>query len=450
MRPTDLVEPLLTAVQIVCAIYMFARRQPKRAHFRLRIAVVAMAAAIFAIAGTWVSTQMAPALFSTYEMETLFVLFSLVLLISVPVLMWLFEVSVWTALFCATGGYTLQNLASGLGATLVLVWRESGATGADSVGAFALVWTVDTLASFIPCYFLLVRRVEREGLEQVEDRNMFAMVVLVVLIVILFDITIKSLPAREIDFFLLLLLRVVHITVCAFVLFAEYEMLYGKRQQIDAAAMERLIADSERQYQLSRENIEAINIKCHDLKHQSRTLREEGAAVSEEALGELEEAVGIYDSSVKTGNDALDVILTEKGLICEQSRITLSCIADGGCLARVSASDLYSLFGNALDNAIEAVSKLPDTSKRSISLVVHESHGAAVIHLENYYDGRSRLEFRDGLPVTTKRDSSGLLDKTNHGFGLRSMRMICERYGGTLTTSAEDGVFRLDVLIPME
>ena len=448
MSPSSLVEPLLTAVQILGAILLFAYKHPKRERFGLRVAILAVCVAAFAVVGTWVGTTVIPALSTTYSMPTQFVLFSLILVAAAPILMLLFDVSVWTALFCSTAGYTLQNLTSGLEGMVALIWDQLGLPGANTVGTFTAIYLISTAATFVACYLLLVRRVDREGLGQVESQGMFAMVIAVVLVVILFDIVIKSLTAEGATFYLLILLRVVHIIVCSFVLFAEYQMLYGQRWRADATAMERLIADSERQYRLSRESIDAINIKCHDLKHQIRSLREEGAVVSEEALGELEEAVGIYDSAVKTGNDALDVILSEKSLICEQSGITLSCIADGACLSRMAASDLYSLFGNALDNAIEAVSKLSDASKRSISLVVRESHGAASIHVENYCEGE--LEFRDSLPVTTKRNAAGSPDEANHGFGMKSMRHICERYGGTLTTSAAGGVFKLDALIPLE
>ena len=55
-----------------------------------------------------------------------------------------------------------------------------------------------------------------------------------------------------------------------------------------------------------------------------------------------------------TGNHALDVILTEKSLICKQKEIKLTCMADGKQLAFMQTTDLYSIFGNLLNNSIEA------------------------------------------------------------------------------------------------
>ena len=71
----------------------------------------------------------------------------------------------------------------------------------------------------------------------------------------------------------------------------------------------------------------------------------------------------IYSAIVRTGNEILDTILTEKSLICENSGIHISCVADGSLLAFMNPVDLYTLFGNALDNAIEAVRKLESKEK---------------------------------------------------------------------------------------
>ena len=64
-----------------------------------------------------------------------------------------------------------------------------------------------------------------------------------------------------------------------------------------------------------------------------------------------------------------------------------------------------------------------------------------LIHVENPYQGG--ITFEDGLPQTTKADNR------YHGFGMRSMRMIAEQYDGVLTANADDGVFSLDVLLPL-
>lgn len=158
-------------------------------------------------------------------------------------------------------------------------------------------------------------------------------------------------------------------------MYSVFEIVYNRRLQMNMAAIERLRATEARQYQMSRENIEAINIKCHDLKHQIRALASGDATVSSRVLDEISREVDVYDSVVKSSNDALDTILTEKSLYCEKHGITLSCIADGAALDFVEPTDLYSFFGNALDNAIEAVVRMADPERRSIGLVVRRCGG---------------------------------------------------------------------------
>ena len=57
----------------------------------------------------------------------------------------------------------------------------------------------------------------------------------------------------------------------------------------------------------------------------------------------------------------------------------------------------------------------------------------------NYYVGD--LQFENGLPKTTKQD-----DKY-HGFGLKSIKYVTEKYGGSYTLTVDDGVFELNVVM---
>ena len=115
-------------------------------------------------------------------------------------------------------------------------------------------------------------------------------------------------------------------------------------------------------------------------------------------------------------------------------------MADGNALAFMTDADICALFGNALDNAIEAVMRLPE-DRRVVSLTTKQSGKLFSVSLRNFYDGEVRLV--NGLPVTTKSDSG------YHGFGVKSIKEIAERYGGDVSVVAEDGVFTLNVLFTL-
>jgi sensor histidine kinase regulating citrate/malate metabolism len=124
----------------------------------------------------------------------------------------------------------------------------------------------------------------------------------------------------------------------------------------------------------------------------------------------------------------------------EKNKIKLSVMAEGEELGFMKNSDIYSLFGNALHNAMESLVAVADEDKRLIRMYVRKKGNMIVIHCENYCE---KIEFgKDGLPKTDKQGGG-------HGYGMRSMRMIAEKYGGFIAVSHTDGMFYLDMLIPI-
>jgi hypothetical protein len=364
------------------------------------------------------------------------------LLVTVPLLLACFEMSPWAATFCATAGYALQNLASSIGETVGLILDATGVPGIVT-GGNAWLTAISCAAVYAIAYLLFIRRIDPKGLEGRGNPAMLAMVVVVVFGIIEFDLILKYVVTGNLALPVTLCMRAFHALICIFVIIAEVELIVVRQLSSEKAATERLLAERERQYQLSRENIEAINIKCHDLRHQIRSLAAGEKVVDKAVLESVARDINVYDSKVRTDNDALDTILTEKSLLCEGRGVTLTCVADGESLGFMVPADLYALFGNALDNAIEAVEHVDDKTRRSVSLIVRKRAGVVTIHVENYYaPSASATSFKDGLPASTKGDP------LNHGFGTRSMKAIVERYGGTLAFSANGTTFCVDVVIP--
>ena len=117
-------------------------------------------------------------------------------------------------------------------------------------------------------------------------------------------------------------------------------------------------------------------------------------------------------------------------------------MADGECLDFMQESDIYSLFGNAIDNAIEAVIKLSDDEKRIIGVKVCAVGNMITVNIHNFYEYDIRFNHETGLPETSKKN------KNIHGYGMKSIRYIVEKYDGSLSVKAKDGIFRLDILFP--
>ena len=91
------------------------------------------------------------------------------------------------------------------------------------------------------------------------------------------------------------------------------------------------------------------------------------------------------------------------------------------------------MFGNALDNAVECEEKRPEGS-RLIHLSIKDIGNMLFIRVENAYDGP---KITDG-EIETSKD-----DKRYHGFGIKSMRRIVEKYGGEMDVNTANGLFCL-------
>lgn len=227
----------------------------------------------------------------------------------------------------------------------------------------------------------------------------------------------------------------------AVVLYLQNELFKKSALRQELSIINLLHKKEHEQYELSKENIELINRKCHDLKHQIRAIRNMDKEDIDKYLEEVENSVRIYESIAKTGNEVLDTILTEKSLYCTDHNITVSCVADGSQMHFINTVDLYSLLGNALDNAIEAVEKFTDKDKRIIDVLIYRQQQFLAINITN--PAPEVLEYMEEIPVTTKED------KDYHGYGIKSMKYIVKKYNGFLNIKEENGLFCLKILIPI-
>lgn len=227
------------------------------------------------------------------------------------------------------------------------------------------------------------------------------------------------------------------------ILYAYHIQFFELHTRRELDAIKNILQNQYVQYRQSRESIDVINRKYHDLKHQIAVLRaEEDPARRSAFLDQMEEEIQHYEAQNKTGNSVLDTVLTGKCLYCAKHQIKLTCVADGARLSFMDVMDICTLFGNALDNAIECELSIPDKEKRLIHLEVYTKKDFLVIRCENYCPAPP--VFQDGLPMTTKAD------REYHGYGLKSMRYTAQKYGGTMTVQAKDEWFQLTLLFPLE
>lgn len=214
----------------------------------------------------------------------------------------------------------------------------------------------------------------------------------------------------------------------------------------ETAMLNLLSEQKERQYAALRDNIDFINRKTHDLKHQIAALRLSGDDRRASAIHEVQQALDLYDATANTGSPALDTLITERNFYCSRRGIRMSCMLRGCDWNAIDVVDLFTMLGNALDNACEYVEQFDDPDKRVVSLTAQQHGQLIVISVDNHYEGpkgprtTSAISFSsDGLPITTKTD------KASHGLGLKSIRRIARQYGGDIQVSAIPPIFTLQI-----
>lgn len=211
----------------------------------------------------------------------------------------------------------------------------------------------------------------------------------------------------------------------------------------EVTAIQNVLRTQYLQFRESQENIELLNRKYHDLKHQIRIIREEASEERKaDYLDEIEKGIHLYDAEIKTGNSVLNTIFTSKSAQCVKQNIKLTVVADGQLLNGVHVMDLCTIFGNAFDNAIEYEVQIQDMEKRMIHVGISQKKTYVCVVIENYYEGNTLPEGK--FPPTTKKD------KRYHGYGLKSIQYSVQKYKGYFNVNVKDHWFRVELLFPMK
>ena len=355
------------------------------------------------------------------------------------VLVWLmvwsyFDCSPVQALFSTTCAYCVQHITSKL-AYIVLVRLSYHGFIQQSPLVLLLILLLANILVCIPVVFWFTRHFLQES------RLFFDSISTVIYSGLFFFVAVylSTILESHLDAAAESYLESYTALNCFCILFAaailalEFNNSSMKQLESEKRVLVHLLESDKLQYEQAKQDMEKINIRYHDLKQQY-------SRADDEERTKLDAEMNALNLRYFTDNKALDIVLTQKALICQHAQIQFVCSADGTCLAGMKHYHIYSLLGNAIDNAIECLSQVEDPEKKVIDLDIRRRNDMAVIRIENYTPTAPVLQ--DGAIVTTKRDPSG------HGYGLKSIRNIAEQYGGTADCFVEDSVFCLLVTFP--
>lgn len=232
------------------------------------------------------------------------------------------------------------------------------------------------------------------------------------------------------------------ILCCIFALTIQFYLQKWQQERADALVVRGLLSASEKQYEQWKAMVEFTNIQTHDLKHMLDRIEMLADQKNLEIpdISSVRESLNSFAPLIRTGNDVVDVLLRNMDTLCKQQHIRFNCISYTQSLGRFDNMSLYFLFANAIDNARAGAETVSEPEKRLIDVSMKEFGDSLIIHVWNYFDGK--ITFDNDLPV--RRDRA-----EGHGFGLKSIKMIVDRFEGAMNAHVEGDVFHLDLILPL-
>ena len=230
---------------------------------------------------------------------------------------------------------------------------------------------------------------------------------------------------------------ILFITIILYFYMSKFLLFKAKEEQ-DHIKMEILKQQFKYYKERAREE-ERIRSIYHDMKNHLLILQAEQNDTKgrKDMIQSLQEQLADYDNYIHTGNSVLDIIIRDKSREAQENNIDFSAAISYQDSNFIDPLDISTIYGNALDNAIEACAELPP-EERLITVKTNRIHDMLSIIIENTMGHESANDLK-----TTKSDIF------LHGFGLSNIKMAVEKYQGEYVTKQRNGIFTLTIIIPI-
>ncbi len=177
----------------------------------------------------------------------------------------------------------------------------------------------------------------------------------------------------------------------------------------------------------------------HDLKNHLLILK--AKEEHSDYIDGLLHKISDFETFTDTGNSILNTLLYEKNKFSQFHKIQMETYINLNYYTPLEDFDVCTIFGNAIDNAVEACLKIQNTENRHIKISANKVRKFLIIKVEN-----SRQE--EAFCANTEIKSSKS-DTTLHGYGLKSIRRCVHKYNGELAVFLGKTTFTLRIAIPL-
>ncbi|WP_029200994.1 ATP-binding protein [Oribacterium sp. NK2B42] len=413
-------------IEVLMAELLFLHAYKKRNLFWVRFPAAAVIAGIIASGITYPAASIA-----IYR----FMFFFFIIALTVGVMLFCYKGNLFSIVSSCIAGVATQHIAFKLMTIISLIPSMSALLEISVI--YRIIVEILTLTVVYTIVYLMVAR------SQVPDRGSIRLNVLSV-IVVLMCIGVNRLvaDAKDLSNEVIVASSIYAILCCSFALSIQFYLHKWQQEKAESMVIKGLLSASEKQYEQWKEMVEFNNIQMHDLKHLLNHI--EHLAGKEKTdipdLSPIRESIEGFAPIVRTGNDVIDVLLRNMGALCRQQGVRLNCVSFTDKLDKFDSMSLYFLFGNAIDNARTGAASVSDKEKRLVDVSLKQFGDSVIIHIWNYFEGD--ITFEDKLPVSKDLENG-------HGFGIKSIKVIVDKFGGAFKTQVEGDVFHLNIILPL-
>lgn len=297
-------------------------------------------------------------------------------------------------------------------------------------------------ACFLLAYLVLTHYAKKRTIYVNVTKNAVVLFVLLVASVIVFVTSLLLIGSHysggsQLEFgFMLLNIPILTATV-SFALLSFFRMRSRSEQYKQQLNMQI------RQFEWMEQMYEDVRMFRHDFPKKMRPLiaylDEDRPDEAKEMAQQFSDFVSQTGERFHTGNYRLDTVLFCEQQIAQRDGIRLDVSFDTVFPPEgIDPDDIYTIFPNALDNAIEATRKA--AGEKVVTFRSHRAKQTVYITIRNPVAGD--VKAKDGLPQTSKPD------KAAHGYGFRSIKKAAAKYGDdNVSFSVQDGVFELQIFL---
>ena len=359
-------------------------------------------------------------------------------LLAVPYIVYIFtflKTTIWNKVFIFTMTQFTRNIVRKIYLLIrVFVGLAINDSSYFTYREIPKIWLLLYYPIYIVVVILLAYLVYKTFKEsRVFQMNLQIAAVFVVLLGVIFFISPAQKDLGETDVYAYTCLLIADLGYSFVAFFLMFALIHYSEKKMTSNMLEKMMEDSQKEYALIKENVDLINLKCHDLRHQLRAANLSGN-MDEQFVNETLKSIDIYDCQTKTGNETLDVILMDRKLHCVANKIQFTAVTDGSLISFMDNEDIISLFSNILENATNYENRIKNEEERFISLTVKKKHDFILIIEENSLS-------KDLIPEVKK-------DKNYHGFGLLSIESIANKYDGNVSIVNNNSTYKISIIIP--